>query len=145
MAISRMPGSEAQAQPHTASTLSHLQDYPAGEWQTWNEARLYTYFLAHLQVEENYLKQTYCSLRHWKGEKSSHDTTPCISRGKGNGLYMQEGWWKESDNETLNHILVPQFFGSQVNGALFYQGLWFSLGISHWNPINKLQQSTIKE
>lgn len=128
-----LPGSEVQAQTHTASALPKVI-YKMSQQESGRPGmRFGSTPISWLiyRPEENYLKQTdCCSLRHWKGEKSSHDTTPCISRGKGNRT-VYAGRVMKTDNETLSHILVPQFFGSQLNGALFSHGLWFSLGISH--------------
>lgn len=82
-----LPGSELQAQPHTASAVPKVIYKMTQQESGRPGMRFGSTPISCLiyRPEENYLKQTdCCSLRHWKGEKSSHDTTPCISRGKGN-------------------------------------------------------------
>lgn len=133
-----LPGSEVQEQSHTAFILPKVICKITQQESGRPEVRFGCTPISWLiyRLEENYMKQIVC----WGTgrERRAHMTPPLVLQGvKETGLCMQEGWWKESDNETLNHILVPQFSGSQLNGALFYQGLWFSLEISHWNPINK--------
>lgn len=86
-----LSGSEVQVQSQTAS--SSTEYICRMTQQTQNEVWLYT-ILAGLQTrikpqEADRLLQTNCSLRHWKGDETTHDTAPCISRGGGSRTVCQ--------------------------------------------------------
>lgn len=136
-----LPGSEVEAQPHTASTLPKvickITKQESGRPGMRFGCKPISWLI--YSLEENYLKQTDCLLRHWRGEKSSHDTTPCISRGKGNrtvyaGRVMKEaGQWNIKPHPCASVLRLPIGWSSLLPGIMVF---------SRNKPLKSYQQTT---
>lgn len=97
-----LPGSEVQVQSQTASSppedickmTQQVSGRPGVRFGSTPISSLV------YRLGENHLKQTDCSLRYWKGEETSHDTTVLYQGVEEARLYVQRGHEKR---RTMKH------------------------------------------